>query len=112
VLGPTQEREARISLNEALFREVNERIEDLADKFNIGVLDAVCECGDAACAERIEISHEDYEAMRADPTRFAVVPGHELPDVEHVVERRKGYVVVAKDPGVPAEVARAADPRG
>jgi hypothetical protein len=107
----TQDRAARISLNEALFREVNERIEDLADKFNIGTLDAVCECGDAACADRIEITHGDYEAMRADPTLFAVVPGHELTDVERVVERREGYVVVAKDPGLPAEVARAADPR-
>jgi hypothetical protein len=102
----TAEDRRRIGLNEAMFREVNERISELAEGFNIGVLDAVCECGDAECFDRIRIPHADYAALRADPLKFAVVPGHELPDVEHVVEERQGYLVIAKDPGIAAQVAR------
>ena len=57
------ERERRIGLNEATFREINERIEDLAATFEVGErLDLICECGNASCASRIEMSHEDYES--------------------------------------------------
>ena len=40
-----------------------------------------------------------------DPTRFAVVPGHESPEVEYVVARHHGYEVVEKKPGEPAKTA-------
>src|SRR2546426_243641 len=40
-------REERIGLNEAVFREVNERIENLAETFDLNTqaLDLICECG-------------------------------------------------------------------
>ena len=38
------------------------------------------------CNERIAVDVGAYEKVRADPTLFFVLPGHELPDVEHVVE--------------------------
>ena len=103
----------RIGLNEAVFREVNERIEDVAGKVNLNeeLLDLVCECGDIACVERIAMTRSEYEGLRADPTHFAVASGHEDPDVEEVVEKRKGYDVVRKREGVPAAVARKTDPR-
>ena len=44
--------------------------------------------------------------MRADPTHFVVLPGHELLDVVTVIERHDTFNVVRKDPGGPAEVAR------
>jgi hypothetical protein len=53
----------------------------------------------------------EYEALRAEPTRFAVVPGHEVPDVERVVDRRPKYLVVEKDDDDAEEVARESDPR-
>jgi len=108
------ERERRLGINEGVYREVNERLEELADKTGFsdwGSLDLVCECGRADCAERIELSREAYEAVRADPTQFVVVPGHELPDVEHVVDRRGDYVVVKKKEGDAADAARSTDPR-
>jgi hypothetical protein len=107
-------REERIGLNEAVFREVNERIEDLAETFELKnePLDLVCECGDAGCDRRISMTRVEYEQLRSDPHRFAVHPGHEYPDVEEVVERRKGYDIVSKTRGAPERIAERTDPRG
>jgi hypothetical protein len=107
------ERERRIGLNEALFREVNERVEEVNRTFSTltGSMDIMCECGDARCAQRISIPVADYERIRADSTLFAVVPGHEAPDVEDVVDRQNGYDVVRKHIGDPSAIAEATDPR-
>jgi|SRR5436190_13384897 len=107
------DRDARIGLNEAVFREVNERITDLAETFGLEdqSLDLVCECGDPNCVERIAISRSDYEELRSDPTHFAVHTGHVQPDIEDVVDRRGSYDVVRKHEGEAAEVARETDPR-
>lgn len=106
-------REEQIGLNEAVFREVNERIEDIAEAFDVKSepLDLVCECGDATCVQRITMSHAEYEQLRSDPRQFAVHPGHEIPDVERVLDKRKGYDIVEKDHGVPEQVAEQTDPR-
>lgn len=50
---------------------------------------------------------DEYRAVRSDPRTFAIVDGHEEPDVEHVVERTDRYTVVRKDPGEPARLAEA-----
>ena len=90
-------RNARIGMNEALFREVNERIEQLQDELGGGgSFEVVCECGDAACIDRFTITNEQYAAVRSDVHRFVVVPGHERPEVERTVERRERYLVVEK----------------
>lgn len=106
-------REARIGLNEAVFREVNERIEGLAQTFDLGSqpLDLICECGDAACVQRIHMSHAEFEHLRSESHQFAVYPGHEAPEVERVVERRDGYDIVRKDEGLPKLIAEVTDPR-
>jgi hypothetical protein len=106
-------REERIGLNEAVFREVNERIESLAERFELKdePLDLVCECGDAECVERISMTRQEYEALRSDPHLFAVHPGHEYPGAEELVERRKGYDVVSKNDGIPEKIAKETDPR-
>jgi hypothetical protein len=84
-------------MNEALFREVNERIDQLqADLGSVNTFAIVCECGSAACTERFSITHDEYRALRENVRRFAVVPGHERPDVERTVERRTAYFVVEK----------------
>jgi hypothetical protein len=106
-------REERIGLNEAVFREVNERIEALAETFELGSqqLDLVCECGDASCLKRISMTPAEYEQLRSESHQFAVHPGHVVPDVEDVVERRQGYDIVRKNEGVPKQIAERTDPR-
>ena len=54
---------------------------------------------------KITLTHDAYTRLRANPRTFAIVPGHEAPDVEDVVERNEGYYVVEKKPGVPAAIA-------
>jgi len=112
-LNPVSSREERIGLNEAVFREVNERIEDLAETFQLQdePLDLVCECGDAGCVRRVSMTCAEYEQLRSDPRHFAVHPGHEYPDVEEVVDRRKGYDVVSKNEEITERIAERTDPR-
>ena len=107
------ERARRVGENEAIYRSVNERIKGLNETFGFGSgpMTIVCECGDLTCAERFEVPMAEYERIRADPTLFFALQGHDIPDVEDVVERAQGYTVVCKHRGDPAQVARATDPR-
>jgi hypothetical protein len=89
-------RQLRAARNQSLFREVNERVEELSANLNAVIAgDFVCECADTACTERIELTIPEYEALRAHPDHFAVRPGHVYPDVEQTVEEYATYTVVA-----------------
>ena len=97
--------------HQVVFREVNERIAELTGLLNEpGVNLLICECSDPACAESLEITAEEYEAVRTAPARFVVLHGHQVPEVERVVEGNGRYLVVEKL-GVAAEIASADRPR-
>jgi hypothetical protein len=102
----------RAARSQVLFRAVNERIAELT----VGHLPIVemslfiCECSDEGCAESLEVTPDEYEAVRGNGARFVVVAGHQLPGVEHVVDGNGRFLVVEKD-GRAAEVALAGDPR-
>jgi len=81
--------------NELLFREVNERIFKIASTETDG-LEVLCECGDESCISTLTIAVRDYERIRAQTSRFVVCNGHELADIERVIERTPGYLVVEK----------------
>jgi hypothetical protein len=107
-------RQQRLGRNQALFREVNERVNDVNDLLTrrAPVDEWVCECANEACFERIPLTHDEYEAIRAVSTRFAVAPqeSHVFVDVEEVVARNERYWVVEKiEAG--AAVAEQFDPR-
>jgi hypothetical protein len=102
-------REERVGKNEALFREVNERIREVTTYD--GDVEFLCECGDASCTRAITMTLDEYETLRTESTRFAVVVGHETPDVEYVVEENDRFAVVEKRPGIPARLAAETDPR-
>jgi len=105
------ERARRVGANEALFRTVNEEVRGLSKRFAVleDPLSVVCECGRSDCSDGVEMAPGDYERVRAEPTLFVIRPGHELPDVESVVERHEQYFVVRKHEGGPADLAREAD---
>jgi hypothetical protein len=100
--------EARLARNEVMFRAINERIRELAERFDHvagETLAFVCECADETCVERIHLSTSQYDEVRAIPARFVVVPGHEAtPLVERVVFRSADFVIVRKI-GLAAEIA-------
>lgn len=99
--------EERAARNEALFRQVNEEVAGLGQGSGSGG-SFVCECSDASCIERIQVALDDYEAVRANPRRFILKPGHEHVELERVVERRDGYLVVEKVGGAGAVAERTA----
>jgi hypothetical protein len=109
----TDERERRIGENEALFRSVNEKVEELGESFST-ITDTfliVCECGTQSCMEHIELQPAEYERVRRNPLHFLIKPGHEFNEVEEVIEQTDRYWVVEKDSGVPAAIAQETDPR-
>jgi hypothetical protein len=109
------ERMRRVGENEAIFRNVNEEVRALHERFDAGaatpVVTIICECGRADCMEHLELRPDEYEAVRADGALFAVKRGHDEPGAEDVVERHDGYWVVRKHEGGPADLAREEDPR-
>jgi hypothetical protein len=102
-------REERIGRNEALFREVNERIREITT-YDSDV-EFLCECGDEGCRQSIRMTLGEYEGLRADPTHFAVVPGHDIEDVEEVIFSNDRFAVVEKRVGDATKVALDTDPR-
>ena len=82
-------------MNEAAFRRVNEAIQ-AGRSGDPDALDLICECGRLGCTEHISVPEATYTAVRADPRRFLIVPGHEVPEAERIVETFDGYVIVEK----------------
>jgi hypothetical protein len=100
-----------IARNEAFFRAVNEGIAEASEKFESEEAEFLCECGDPRCIHRLEVSLEEYEAVREHSTRFLVRRGHVEPEVEEVVRRRRRYAVVNKVDRVAARIVKRLDAR-
>jgi hypothetical protein len=104
---------ARVALNEATFRRANEEIEATSASLGIdGRLPFICECADMTCTVMVQLTRQEYEAVRADPTHFLTVPGHARAAKGWAidVETHGRYAVVAKI-GDAAVVAAEHDPR-
>ena len=101
----------RAAKNEALFRDVNERIKALSLTQLDERSDVLCECCDPNCMETIQLTFGEYNDVRAEGTRFAIVPGHEDRSVERVLERRERFFVVEKTDPEAADESRRRDPR-
>jgi hypothetical protein len=95
-------RDERAAKNEALLRELNERIDEVGKGLRASQddqpLDFRCECGRSDCDAFVSMTEGEYQHVRADNDRFAVLPGHEDEQIERVVERAERYVIVDKLP--------------
>ena len=98
--------------NQSLYREVNERVKSVHERFStdLPLGDWLCECADTTCDQRIQMTPGAYEQIRASSIRFVVAPGHVYPNIERVVERTESYWVVEKH-GDAGELAAKFDPR-
>jgi hypothetical protein len=94
---PTR-REERIARNEAAFRELNQSLEANVHRGRTepDFAGFVCECGDGDCDTTVRVPLDAYTSVRADARLFFVVPGHEIPDTEDVVDAGDGYLIVRK----------------
>ena len=106
--------ETRVGKNEAIFREVNERIQELNRGFAFDpddTTDFVCECSDQECFVAVRLTLTEYEHVRAHPARFFVAPGHVWePQAESVIRATERFEVVEKQ-GDARDEAVDADPR-
>jgi hypothetical protein len=107
-----QTRAERVGINEALFREVNERMRELNEGFAAftGTWEIVCECAELTCVERLVVAPADYERVRLRVELFIVAPAHVVAGEERVLEEHGGYTVVEKL-GEAAETAKETEPR-
>jgi hypothetical protein len=105
-----RDRAERLALIEAAFRIANERMAAWEEAPAEEPALYFCECGMLECREKLSLTRAQYEHVRAKPEHFVVLPGHEIEDVEDVVEHGDGFVVVEK-PGEVMHLARGTDPR-
>ena len=103
--------ERRLAANEVVFREVNESI--LRGQWpgdDAEVVPFRCECSRLGCNLLVSLTVAEYEELRGHSRRFVLIDGHEIPEIERVVERQGGHVIVEKT-NEAAKVARHNDPR-
>jgi hypothetical protein len=102
--------------NEALFREINERVSRMRDQAgeSLGdaddLLDFLCECARQDCLEKLQMTLTEYERVRSVPTDFVVAPGHQVAEIERILSENERFTVVRKE-GRAAEIARKRDLR-
>jgi len=105
-------REDRIIRNEALYRELNERVREIEEDMELrGLVEAepyseyFCECGLEDCMDKIRLSPEEYADARSGPRRFVILPDHLIADVERVVYRADGRFAIVEKLGGERELA-------
>jgi hypothetical protein len=87
----------RAARNEEVFRGVNRRIEEGAERHGVEApLRFHCECGRASCVETMDVPPGEYERIAGERYRFVLIPGHEQPQIERVVERHSVFIVAEK----------------
>ena len=101
----------RFARTEALFREVNERIAETAERVDADDAEFVCECADPECASRVEAELDTYEEVRSDGAAFLMLDGHQAPAIESTVETDGETAVVRKTHPTARAVVEALDPR-
>jgi len=97
--------------NESTFRRANEDLEQKAQSlsFRDQPTPYLCECEDRRCTEVVMLARSQYEAVRRNPKRFVIVPGHDSPE-DRVVEESDGFHVVEKT-GEEGRLVEQQDPR-
>ena len=107
----------RVAQNQATFRAANEDIEAAAEAIapDLPRVPFICECPETSCTRTMRLSRNKYEGVRSDPTHFAVIPSHEVCEVDgeqvaRVIGREADYTIMEKV-GAAGEEARRLDAR-
>jgi hypothetical protein len=90
---------ARIGRNELVFREVNERIHALGERFALEhgeIMDFVCECSRPDCKQTVWLTLDEYRGVRGVERYFVVVPTHVDLESDRVIDENDRFVVVEK----------------
>src|SRR3954466_8807972 len=99
----------RVAMNEATFRKVNEGME--AGQAPAALLASGGGGGGLGCNKLIELTRGECEEVRSNARRFAIIDGHQIEEVEDVVERTERFIVVQKRGRRESEIVEHTDPR-
>ena len=102
-----REGKQRVAMNEATFRKVNEGMEVAQDP--AGLLTFVCECG-RLVDRLIQLTREEYETIRKNPRRFAIVDGHKSSRRNRSPSDMTG-TSSSRKPAIRKEIVERTDPR-
>ena len=93
----------RLRENEDLMEGLNERMRDSVEEIRSEMdqdpdepFGFFCECSSLDCRERITVVPSRLREIHRDPERFVLLPGHEIPAIERVVDQERGYLIVRK----------------
>jgi hypothetical protein len=104
----------RVARNDAAFRDANESINDAARSLldEGQLLPVICECADENCTQILQVTPEEYEAVRREPTHFINARGHDQTAGRWAqpVQEFERYTVVEKT-GRAAEIVTELNPR-
>lgn len=102
-IDPTSPRARRMRENEELMEELNRRMEQTLEEIREEQDDDpdapiafLCECSRLDCRERIHLTPSRFDRIHRDPDVFVLVPGHEIPDIERIVDQEGDYLIVRK----------------
>ena len=113
--------ERRMAANEVIFRQHNERVSDGFEKLqnmaeehdqdpseyeDDSNLQFYCECSDENCFGRVSLSPSVYREKHKNRSRFTIIPGHEVGDIERIVEKHNEYFVIEKNITPPESVSK------
>ncbi len=114
------EAETRMAQNEVAFRDANQRIQAGFDKLQEMALEEnephsvfddtmplefLCECSDENCLKRLTLTLSEYnKARKISDKCFVIAKGHDVADIEDVVETHDTYLVVVKHEALPRHV--------
>jgi hypothetical protein len=101
----------KLAENEVMSRKPNEKVSQAFDFLNkvaqedgqehlLPPIDPnilfFCECSDEKCKERIELKKSTYDKIHQNSMHFLLVPGHNIPSIERIVQSEDNYLVVEK----------------
>ena len=90
----TMPRETRIVQTEEFYRQINDVIAKNGRRDGKSYM---CECANPYCNVTMDVTTEDITVLHSMPGYYVILPGHEIPDVEHVVHATAAYTIVAND---------------
>lgn len=89
-------RDERVSRTEEFFKRVNDT---MRNELGDGDGKFLCECGNIACTEKLALSAEDLRLLHSIEGYFAVLPGHQIPEIETLVKENGCYAIVHNNVG-------------
>ncbi len=102
-IDPTSPRARRLRQNEELMEELNRRMERALEEIREegdddpdAPIAFLCECSHLDCRARVHLTPSSFDRIHRDPEAFVLVPGHEIRDVERIVDQEGDYLIVRK----------------